>query len=165
MLNTTFSSSAPAGAIEPISERFELSEIMGTLMISLFVMGYTFGPLLWGPVCPRYRHNQHISLTGIAAFRGIRSTSGFPSPIHFLHLNASRECISPQHCCPPHLSLPGRFLRGCSTDQRWVRFPTFLNLISTEGLCTAPCLVTYGALAIEGKLCLSLPLDRSLDPP
>lgn len=50
VFNTTFASSAPAGAIEPISERFELSETVGTLMISLFVMGYMFGPLLWGPV-------------------------------------------------------------------------------------------------------------------
>lgn len=50
LFNTTFASSAPAGAIEPISERFGLSEIVGTLMTSLFVMGYMFGPLLWGPV-------------------------------------------------------------------------------------------------------------------
>lgn len=50
VLNTTFASSAPAGAIGPISEKFGLSEIVGTLMISLFVMGYMFGPLLWGPV-------------------------------------------------------------------------------------------------------------------
>ena len=50
LLNTTFASSAPAGAIAPISERFGLSETVGTLMISLFVMGYMFGPLLWGPV-------------------------------------------------------------------------------------------------------------------
>ena len=50
VLNTTFASSAPSGAIGPISEKFGLSEIVGTLMISLFVMGYTFGPLLWGPV-------------------------------------------------------------------------------------------------------------------
>jgi len=50
LLNTTFASSAPAGALEPISERFGLSEIAGTLMTSLFVMGYLFGPLLWGPV-------------------------------------------------------------------------------------------------------------------
>ena len=50
VLNTTFASSAPVGAIEPIAERFELSEIVATLMVSLFVMGYMFGPLLWGPV-------------------------------------------------------------------------------------------------------------------
>ena len=50
VFNTTFASSAPAGAIGPISQRFELSEIVATLMISLFVMGYMFGPLLWGPV-------------------------------------------------------------------------------------------------------------------
>jgi len=50
VFNTTFASSAPAGAIEPIVERFELSETVATLMISLFVMGYMFGPLLWGPV-------------------------------------------------------------------------------------------------------------------
>jgi len=48
--NTTFASSAPAGAIGPISERFELSEIVATLTITLFVTGYIFGPLLWGPV-------------------------------------------------------------------------------------------------------------------
>lgn len=61
VLNTTFSSSAPAGAIEPISEKFGLSEIVGTLMISLFVLGYTFGPLLWGPVGPHASHNHYSS--------------------------------------------------------------------------------------------------------
>jgi len=50
VLNTTFASSTPAGAIGPISEEFGLSEIVGTLMILLYVMGYMFGPLLWGPV-------------------------------------------------------------------------------------------------------------------
>ena len=50
VFNTTFASSAPAGAIGPISERFELSEVVATLMISLFVTGYIFGPILWGPV-------------------------------------------------------------------------------------------------------------------
>ena len=59
MLNTTFASSAPAGAIAPIMEKFEISEIVGTLMISLFVMGYMFGPLLWGPVSPSRSYDRH----------------------------------------------------------------------------------------------------------
>ena len=61
VLNTTFASSAPAGAIGPISKTFGLSEIVGTLMISLFVMGYMFGPLLWGPVGLYGNQNHHIS--------------------------------------------------------------------------------------------------------
>lgn len=66
MFNTTFASSAPAGAIEPIVERFELSETVATLMISLFVMGYMFGPLLWGPVSLLSSGSYHL-LIGVVA--------------------------------------------------------------------------------------------------
>ena len=67
VLNTTFASSAPAGAIGPIKERFELSEVVATLMISLFVMGYMFGPLLWGPVSLSKRRPSHALIGVVVA--------------------------------------------------------------------------------------------------
>jgi len=67
VFNTTFASSAPAGAIEPITERFELSETVGTLMISLFVMGYMFGPLLWGPVSSPKSESSHLLIGVVVA--------------------------------------------------------------------------------------------------
>jgi MFS family permease len=53
-LNTTFASSAPSGALGPLIEEFHLSEETASLTISLFVAGYCFGPLLWGPLSETY---------------------------------------------------------------------------------------------------------------
>lgn len=44
----------PLGALGPIIKEFELSEELATLTISLFVAGYIFGPLLWGPLSETY---------------------------------------------------------------------------------------------------------------
>ncbi|KAG9027763.1 hypothetical protein FRB95_007395, partial [Tulasnella sp. JGI-2019a] len=54
VLNATFSSSAPAGVIGQLTERFHLVEETQVLTISLFVAGYCVGPLLWGPLSEQY---------------------------------------------------------------------------------------------------------------
>ncbi|KAF9464294.1 MFS general substrate transporter [Collybia nuda] len=54
VLNATFASSAPSGVIKQLTERFEMSEKVATLTLSLFVTGYCVGPILWGPLSERY---------------------------------------------------------------------------------------------------------------
>ncbi|KAF8908597.1 MFS general substrate transporter [Gymnopilus junonius] len=54
VLNVTFSSSAPSGIIDQLTEQFHMSQKVATLTISLFVTGYCVGPILWGPLSERY---------------------------------------------------------------------------------------------------------------
>ncbi|GAA5830889.1 hypothetical protein JCM11251_001112 [Rhodosporidiobolus azoricus] len=54
VLNATFASSAPSGLIPDLMERFDVSQEVGVLTISIFVAGYCVGPLLWGPLSERY---------------------------------------------------------------------------------------------------------------
>ncbi|KDQ13833.1 hypothetical protein BOTBODRAFT_188299 [Botryobasidium botryosum FD-172 SS1] len=53
-VNSTFSSSAPAGIIQGLIEEWHMSSEVTTLLISLFVVGYCVGPLLWGPLSEQY---------------------------------------------------------------------------------------------------------------
>ncbi|KAJ8591494.1 MFS general substrate transporter [Rhizopogon salebrosus TDB-379] len=54
VLNATFSSTAPSPLIPTFTQKFELSEEVGTLTVSLFVCGYCVGPLIWGPLSEQY---------------------------------------------------------------------------------------------------------------
>ncbi|KAF8578166.1 MFS general substrate transporter [Ramaria rubella] len=54
VLNSTFASSSPSGIIQPTIEHFQFSEEVGILTVSLFVAGYCFGPLVWGPLSEQY---------------------------------------------------------------------------------------------------------------
>ncbi|KAJ9104644.1 hypothetical protein QFC21_002142 [Naganishia friedmannii] len=49
VLNSTFASSAPSGVVPNLERQFGFGREVGTLTISLFVAGYTCGPLIWGP--------------------------------------------------------------------------------------------------------------------
>ncbi|PWN49818.1 MFS general substrate transporter, partial [Violaceomyces palustris] len=48
-LSVSLASSAYSGAIESIAIRFPASQTVLTLGISLFLVGFTFGPLFWAP--------------------------------------------------------------------------------------------------------------------
>ncbi|KAF5374844.1 hypothetical protein D9758_000398 [Tetrapyrgos nigripes] len=54
VLNATFASSAPSGIIQAWIEEYHLSREVAILTISLFVLGYCVGPLLWGPLSEEY---------------------------------------------------------------------------------------------------------------
>lgn len=54
ILNATFASSAPSGIMAPLSKHFSLSHEVGVLTISLFVLGFALGPLLWGPLSEHF---------------------------------------------------------------------------------------------------------------
>jgi hypothetical protein len=49
-LAVAFVSSAYSGGIAEVLKQFRVSEIVGTLGISLFVFGFAVGPLLWAPL-------------------------------------------------------------------------------------------------------------------
>lgn len=50
VLNATFASSAPSGCIEGIAEEFGVSIVAAGLVITLFLLGYCFGPLFFAPL-------------------------------------------------------------------------------------------------------------------
>ncbi|KAI0808175.1 MFS general substrate transporter [Fomes fomentarius] len=50
LLNATFASSSPSGVIPDLMREFSFSREVGALTISIFVVGYCVGPLLWGPL-------------------------------------------------------------------------------------------------------------------
>ncbi|KEF63114.1 uncharacterized protein A1O9_01090 [Exophiala aquamarina CBS 119918] len=45
----TFSSSVYAVAISPVAKEYGISEVVSTLGVSLFLLGFVFGPILFGP--------------------------------------------------------------------------------------------------------------------
>lgn len=49
-LAVAFVSSAYSGGIAEILQEFRVAQIIGTLGISLFVLGFAIGPLLWAPL-------------------------------------------------------------------------------------------------------------------
>jgi hypothetical protein len=49
-LAVAFVSSAYSGGIEQVLKEFRVAQIIGTLGISLFVLGFAIGPLLWAPL-------------------------------------------------------------------------------------------------------------------
>jgi len=54
VVNATFASSSPSGCLQGIAEEFEISEIVAGLVITLFLLGYVFGPLVFAPLSEFY---------------------------------------------------------------------------------------------------------------
>ncbi|EKG16474.1 Major facilitator superfamily [Macrophomina phaseolina MS6] len=54
VLAVTFASSAYSGAITEIKAQFGVSTVVVTLGISLFVLGFALGPLIWAPLSEVY---------------------------------------------------------------------------------------------------------------
>jgi MFS transporter, DHA1 family, multidrug resistance protein len=49
LVRSTFASSAPSSALGIIADEFHVGAEMGDLILSLFLLGYTLGPIFWGP--------------------------------------------------------------------------------------------------------------------
>lgn len=49
-LNATFASTAPSAALQGISQTFHVSQVAAGLVITLFLLGYVFGPLFFAPL-------------------------------------------------------------------------------------------------------------------
>lgn len=66
----SFCSSAYTGAISGLIEQFHVSDIVATLGLALFLVGYIIGPLIWGPMSELYgrRYLMIITLLVLTAF-------------------------------------------------------------------------------------------------
>ena len=53
-LYRTMASSLPAGNLPDMVVTLHFSQEVGTLTLSLFVLGFAFGPILWGPLSEQY---------------------------------------------------------------------------------------------------------------
>jgi hypothetical protein len=65
-LAVAFVSSAYSGSIEQIIIEFKCSEEVATLGLSLFVLGFAIGPLLWAPLSELYVFRVRESKRGPA---------------------------------------------------------------------------------------------------
>lgn len=54
VVNATFASSSPSGCLEGISEELHVSVEAAGLVITLFLLGYCAGPLIWAPLSEFY---------------------------------------------------------------------------------------------------------------
>ncbi|KAG9241059.1 major facilitator superfamily domain-containing protein [Calycina marina] len=71
--NATFASSSPSGSLggpNGIAVEFGVSAEVAGLVVTLFLLGYCFGPLFWAPLSEFYgrRWISYISFTGYIAF-------------------------------------------------------------------------------------------------
>lgn len=75
----TFASSAYAGGVKSVVHSFDASHEVVTLGVSLYVLGFAIGPLLWAPLSELYGRQRIfiITFTGLTAFLG--GASGAPS--------------------------------------------------------------------------------------
>ncbi|CAH0057677.1 unnamed protein product [Clonostachys solani] len=63
----TFASSVYASGIQGVMQRFEVSEEVATLGLSLFVLGFALGPLIWAPLSEVYGRKS-IFVISFAAY-------------------------------------------------------------------------------------------------
>ena len=70
VMNATFSSSAPSGSLQGVSDDFNISVEAAGLITTLFLLGYCAGPLFWAPLSEFYgrRWIFYISFTLYLAF-------------------------------------------------------------------------------------------------
>lgn len=54
VVNATFASSSPSGCLRGIATTFNVSEEVSGLVITLFLLGYVFGPLIFAPLSEFY---------------------------------------------------------------------------------------------------------------
>ncbi|KAK7994960.1 hypothetical protein PG990_013733, partial [Apiospora arundinis] len=63
----SFSSSAFSGSLTQVQEEFKISADVALLGISLYVLGFAFGPMVWGPASELYGKKRPL-WTGYVAF-------------------------------------------------------------------------------------------------
>jgi MFS transporter, DHA1 family, multidrug resistance protein len=70
VVNATFASSSPSGSLEGIATYFQVSREAAGLVITLFLLGYCAGPLLFAPLSEFYgrRYVFYITFTAYVAF-------------------------------------------------------------------------------------------------
>lgn len=68
VVNATFASSSPSGCLDSISEQLHVSVEAAGLVITLFLLGYCAGPLIWAPLSEFYGRRWIFYATFICYF-------------------------------------------------------------------------------------------------
>ena len=55
-LSVSFASTSFSGALPQVSEAFGVSDVIATLTVSLFVLGFAIGPMIWAPLAEVRNH-------------------------------------------------------------------------------------------------------------
>lgn len=63
VVNATFASSSPSGCLEGIASEFDVSVEASGLVITLFLLGYVFGPLFFAPLSEFYGRRYIFYIT------------------------------------------------------------------------------------------------------
>ncbi|KIW22473.1 uncharacterized protein PV07_12357 [Cladophialophora immunda] len=68
--NATFASSSPSGSLRGIAREFHVSEVAAGLVITLFLLGYVAGPLIFAPLSEFYgrRYVFYVTFTLYVVF-------------------------------------------------------------------------------------------------
>jgi hypothetical protein len=75
-LATTFASSAYSGGIKQVIRSFNVSQEVATLGISLYVLGFALGPLVWAPLSEVYGRRKIFFFSFMAATAFSAGTAG-----------------------------------------------------------------------------------------
>lgn len=54
VLNSTFASSAPSGALRSIEQTLGASQEVSILVVSMYIIGYILGPIVFAPVLSKF---------------------------------------------------------------------------------------------------------------
>jgi hypothetical protein len=92
-LATTFASSAYSGGIEQVIHSFDISQEVATLGISLYVLGFACGPLIWGPLSELYGRRKIFFFTFMATTAFSAGAAGAGSFPALLTLRFLAGCI------------------------------------------------------------------------
>lgn len=70
VINATFASSGPSAALTSLSDEFHVSEEAAGLTVTVFLITYAFGPLLWAPLSEHFgrRWIFYSTFLGYTAF-------------------------------------------------------------------------------------------------
>ncbi|KPM36018.1 putative MFS-type transporter [Neonectria ditissima] len=78
-LAATFVSSAYSGGVREVIRGFEISKEVATLGISLFVLGFAVGPLIWAPLSELYGRQRIFFVTYLALTAFNAEAAGAPT--------------------------------------------------------------------------------------
>jgi len=103
-----------------IAHHFHKSTIVGYLITSMFLLGYVFGPIVWGPgMLSRSIVRTRENLTICCSVRTAWATSSHLCGILHISAHVHRPSVGSQYGDTPHNALLRRGLRFCPRGDGW----------------------------------------------
>ncbi len=135
--NSTLGSSLPSNAITFIADDFHIhDEVQLVLPISLYIIGFVFGPMLYGPLSETYGRKPGLllPLIGYAAFTlGCALASSWPMFLVF-------RCLCGLMASSPIAIIGGLYADIYSDETRRGVYLTYFIAVSAFGPCLGPLL-------------------------